>query len=470
MLRHKLILLIVAIYTVVITTVVLNRFWQYEAFYYDHGMMESTAYQVSRFQMPLHDREYGRVSIYVDHLYPSLQLFLAPFYWLWNSYETPLVVMCLTIGLSVLVAYDIGRKLIKSRLMVYALLVAYMLFIGMQNALIFMVHDITLEILFLMLLFWAVVNKKIKTYYLLLLINLGFKESVAVTTLAIGLFLLVFNRQWRKHGLVTIAISIVYGWLATKLIIPYFQYQAFGKWGTFRYTPQLTFNPIELVKRFIDMPQKRETIFVSLSTFGFLPLFSPTSWILVLQDFAQRFVLFDYDNTFRTGLTLHYNANLVVLLFFTSVLGVAGLQKFSWYRKVIAFHALGIIVLTLIYHRFTFHGPLGLFYNPEFYRITAKQGYMNDFVAKVPRVGKIMVQNNLAVRFTHENLYLLLGDEHIRQVDPDVIVLDFHPGQNISNFWPNSEEAMVKMSKQLLSDPRYLTYYQEDYRYIFVKK
>ncbi len=94
----------------------LNRFWQYEAFYYDHGMYESTAYQISHFTMPLHDRGSGKVPIYVDHLYPSMQLALAPFYWIWDSYETPIVVMAVYIGLSVLVGYEIGRKTIKNKI------------------------------------------------------------------------------------------------------------------------------------------------------------------------------------------------------------------------------------------------------------------------------------------------------------------------------------------------------------------
>ena len=110
--QRRLILLITFIYTAIVLLVLLHRFWQYEAFYYDHGMMEGTAYQVSQFKIPMHHREYGKVINYVDHLYPSLQLVLAPFYWIWNSYETPIIVMSLLIGSSVLIAYEIANKLI----------------------------------------------------------------------------------------------------------------------------------------------------------------------------------------------------------------------------------------------------------------------------------------------------------------------------------------------------------------------
>ncbi len=471
LLSRKLILLVTLIYTAIILTVLLNRFWQYEAFYYDHGMMEGTAYQVSQLQMPVHDRQYGRVSIYIDHLYPSLQLFLAPFYWLNSSYETPIVVMAVTIGLSVLVAYEIAKKYIKNHLMIYALLFAYMFYIGMQNALIFFIHDITVEIPFLMLLFWSITNSKIRLFYLLLIINLGFKESVSITTAAIGLFMFIAKPPWRKHAIVTILISTAYALLAAKVVIPFFYTQAFGVAGQFRYTPQLSANPLTMLSWFVDTAEKRETIVASLTSFGWLPIFFPPSLILIVQDLAQRFVLIDHASTLRQGLNLHYNANLAVILFYCSVLAVARLEKHKWYRKFgVLFHAILIVLVVGYFHRVAYRGPLGLVYNPEFYRITTNMKFMDDFVAKIPTTGKLMIQNNLAVRFTHNNLYLLLGMDHLRSVNPDVVAMDYRPGQNPNNYWPVSDADMASISAQLLADPRYRVIYADDYRYIFQKK
>ena len=95
--------------------------------------------------------------------------------------------------------------------------------------------------------------------------------------------------------------------------------------------------------------------------------------------------------------------------------------------------------------------------------------FMNDFVAKIPREGKLMIQNNLAVRFTHDDLYILSSEEYLDKVQPDVIALDFRPGQNINNYWPVTEEKMKNLSEKLLNDPLYKPLYKEDCRYIFVK-
>jgi len=469
--KRKLILLITFTYTAIVLLVLLHRFWQYEAFYYDHGMMEGTAWQVSRFKLPFHHREYGKVINYVDHLYPSLQLVLAPFYWLFPFYETPIIVMSLLIGLSVLAAWEIADHLIENKLMAYTLLFAYLGYIGLQNALIFLIHDITLQIPFLMLLFLSLIKDKKRWFYLLLFINLGFKESVAISTLTLGISLLFFyKKKWRRDALAIILISIAYGWLAAKIIVPYCRQISFHKPEKFAYSPELPTNPLNYLTYFLDTPQKRETIFVSLATFGFLPLFSVFSLPLILQDFAQRFVLLAPHSPLRQGLNLHYNANLAVLLFIGSVWAVSWLEKKKIYRKLINLHALLIIAMTVFFHQFVYHGPLGLIYNPDFFKITRQMKFMDEFVAKIPQQGKIMTQNNLAVRFTHQDLYLLLSEKILRRVQPDVIAFDFRPGQNINNFWPMTEKELQDLAETLLKDKQYTPIYKEDCRYIFVKK
>lgn len=469
--ERKLILAIVILYTIIITLVCLHRFWQYEALYYDHGMMEETAWNLSQFKPPLHHREYGKVIYYVDHFLPSMQLVLAPFYWLWPAYETPIIVMCFYIGLSVLFAYEIACAVIKNKMMIYALLFAYMFYIGMQNAIIFLVHDITAQILFLMLLFFSIFKEKKKLFLPLLILNLGFKESVAITTLTLGIALFLFyKKEWRQYALATIIISASYGFLLLKIIFPYFNYLAFGKSLPCIYSPDLKRPLISFLVNFIDLPEKRETIFVSLASFGFLPLFSPFSFIMLLQDWLQRFVLIHPHISYRHGLNLHYNANLAVLLFCGSLLTLKWLQNKKWYKKIINFHALIIFFLIAFYHRFIFHGPLGLIYNKDFFKITKNMKFMDDFVAKIPKKGKIMVQNNLACRFTHNDLYILLSEEVFENVNPDVIALDFRPGQNPANFWPMHENDMKQLAEKLLQNPNYQTIFKESHRYIFVKK
>ncbi len=460
------IILITIAYTAVLLVLLLNRFWQYEAFYYDHGMMEGSAYQVSQFKLPLIDRE-GKGPVYVDHFSPSMHLILAPFYWVSPSFETPLLIMALLVGISPLIAYEIGIALKISKIMVYTLVIAFILYIGTQNAILFLIHDVTLQIPFFLLLLLALVRKKFIPYYILLFINLGFKESFSITGITLGLGMIFLKRDYRKHAVATLIISLFYGLIVAYIIIPFFKFITFGKWASYGYEPHLA-NPIQMVSLFFNMPSKIETMIISIASFGFLPIMSPISVIPILQDFAQRFVL-QGNTPLRTGLNLYYNANLAVILLFGSYLGLRVLEKRELYRKILILHASAIIVTVLIFHRFVYHGPYGLLYNRDFFKITRNLKFIDDFVNKIPRSGKIMTQNNLAVRFTHNDLYILSSKEYFQKIRPDTIAMDFRPGQNINNFWPMTEEKMKNLYDILLNDPDYNVLYKDDYRGIFVK-
>ena len=94
---------------------------------------------------------------------------------------------------------------------------------------------------------------------------------------------------------------------------------------------------------------------------------------------------------------------------------------------------------------------------------------MRDFVDRIPREGKIMTQNNLAVFLTHNDLYLLSNCARINDISPDVIAFDFRPGQSPNNMWPMDEQSLKELSLILKNSNSFETYYSEEHRYIFTK-
>ena len=94
---------------------------------------------------------------------------------------------------------------------------------------------------------------------------------------------------------------------------------------------------------------------------------------------------------------------------------------------------------------------------------------MRDFVDRIPREGKIMVQNNFAVFFTHDDLYLLGNCKVIKKVQPDVIAFDIRPGQSPNNLWPSNEEEMWQNAELLKGSRQYKILYEDERRFIFVK-
>lgn len=461
---RKFILTYAFFYTIIVLLVLLNRFWQFEAFYYDQGLFEKAIYQVSRFQAPIIEHQtLGTVHQFADHFIPSVYLFFSPWYWFSTRYDLTLIALSLYTGLSVLVAYEVALLKIKNRFVIYALIFAYTWYVGLQNALIFFIHDITAMLLPLMLLFYFLFKEKWRWFFLLLFINLGFKETIAIVCASIGVFMWLYNKNWRKWAIVVITISLAYGFVVTKMVIPYFSD------GRFLYNPMWPASYSDYIIRFIDRPSKIQVILYTLATFGFLPLFAPAALLMLIQDLLLRFVLSEAVSQ-RLDLGLHYNANLAVLTYISAVVGASFLESKRWLIGRLQYiHALFIIATVIILHRFILRGPFGLAYNLDFYRHTARQGFMHDFINKIPKEGKIMTQNNIAVFFAHEDLYILDGYDYFKKISPDVVAIDLRPGQNTNNFWPMGENSLQELVVTIKQEKVYKALVDDGQRFIFVK-
>lgn len=464
---RKYILALSLAYLIVVLSVVLQRFWQFEVFYFDQGLFEVAIWKIAHFQMPIIDHHsMGFIPQFGDHFVPSVYIMFSPWYWFTTKYDITLIVMSIYTSLSVLVAYEIGIMKVKNRLAVYALLIAYMGYIGTQNALISYIHDLTVMMLPLMLLFLCLFKQKWKLFYVLLILCLGFKESVGVLGMALGLFMWLSNRNWRKHAVVVALVSFSYSFVVIRFVIPHFA------GGVYMYSPIWPTSLKEVMDLMFGMKSKQEVIFYSLATYGFLPLLSPFSWPLLLQDIILRFV-FGKGTAQRWDLGLYYNANLTVLLYVSAILGVANLERLAKRFKksfFISILALLIVLGVLFLHQRVLRGPFGLFYNPEFYRHTFRQQFMVDFLAKIPRQGRIMTQNNLAVFFTHDDLYVLRNYKYILKVKPDVIAIDLRPGQNANNFYPLTEGQARDVVSKLLKNPLYKVTFNDGNRFVFSLK
>ncbi len=189
---------LIGFYTIIAITVSLHRFWQYDAFHYDLGIYDAAIWKVSRFKPPIIDHlVLGGKWNFADHFTPSIFLF-SPFYWLTDKTEMLMVMQSLCVGVGLVFAYLIAKKLIKSKIMILALLLAFMTYIGLQNAIISNFHPIVAAILPLMICCWAMVNKKWKLWWLALIILLGFKEDMAVVTASLGIYLFFKDKKQER--------------------------------------------------------------------------------------------------------------------------------------------------------------------------------------------------------------------------------------------------------------------------------
>lgn len=427
------------VYFVAINLVVLNRFWQYEALYFDHGIYDSSLWQAAHFQKPIIDHlEDGFISQIGDHFAPTLYL-LTPVYWFTKSYEPILVIGNLLVAGSAYVLYLIARKKIKNSLVVFAIILAYTLFIGLQNTVIANLHTELPALLTLALTLWAIESRRFRLYWLFLLLTLGSKQNFAAIGVGLGIYL--FFLKEKKTGLATIFFSILYYLAATKIFIPFLGGRPYGY--------EVAFNPSW-------EPIKTETLLFSFATFGFLPLGALAFLPTILQDFFTRFF---FTSPARWDLGLHYNATLSVLLAYGAILKAAKLRKFAVPAAIF------IILMVLYFHRFKFHGALGLAYNPAFYRHTSEMNFVTDFLKQIPPNKSVMTNNNLATYLTHTNRVMLMSANR----DPEIIALDIRNGQNPVNFWPSTFAAAIDLKNKLATNSGYIMKKISDSQFVFEK-
>lgn len=445
----------VGIYTLAAALVSLHRFWQYEVFYYDFGIYDQAIWNVAHFRPPIIDHFVipGKI-IFADHFNPSIFL-LSPVYWFTSRPEALIIVQALAVGASALVLYALGRRLLKHDLASAAIVISYLLFVGIQNALIADIHEVTYMVLPLSLTLYGILTQNKKLFWISFFITLGYKESTALLGIAMAMLIYWKNPSWKKTAIVVGSISLLWGIATTQYFIPYF----YGR--KYFYTPSIDPNPFAIIGSFFNAPEKIRTLTITFGSFGFLPLLTPVMWPLIIQDLATRFMQHEFP--LRWTLGLHYSTQMAVICAVSSMLSFSAVMRRIPDKRTITGISIMLIALSIFLHRFVTRAPLGLAYNPAFYQNTKNFTFLDDLLSRVPKGASVMTQNNLAPHLIHTNqVYLLRAvyDDFM----PDYFVLDLREGQNFNDFFGADIEAL-KLT--LPKDTRYEIYYQNGDQIIY---
>lgn len=450
----------IILYVMAAASVSLNRYWQFDAFWYELGLYDTAIWKVSQFKAPIIEQFNPPRGnwIFADHFVPSLFL-LSPVYWFTQKTEAILVLQAVFVGAGAWVALIICKHFKIGKLASVALLTSYLGYVGMQNALYTDFHDTTIASFFIMLAFWAALKNRKILYFLFLIICLGFKENIAGFGVGMGFYLLLSKPRKTELALVTIAISILWFIVVTKAVIPYFS------GGYFAYKPEIPQSaPEALYNFFVPIGLKTRTIFLSLITFGFAPVFSLAAIPMIIEHFAERFVLSSAAT--RWDLGFHYNALLSPILFMSSIPFVLFLK-----RKSLLFlnvYAVLIIFTVLFLHRFYLHGPLLLAHHPVFYDQTKRAEFMRSYLNKAPKDGLIMTQNNIAAHLSKYKT-VLLNVKVFEMISPQIVLLDLREGQNANNFFPLTFDDAKELAERLNLNPNYKDLTVESQQKIYVR-
>lgn len=434
----------------------LNRYWQFESGYYDFGIFDTAIWKVAHFSPPIIDHFIvpGKV-IFADHFSPTIFL-LSPLYWLTDKTEVIFIAQDIIVALSGYVLFLIAKKLTKSNLISISTLLTYFFFTGLQNATFFDFHELTIMTLFLMLAFWAIFNRKVKLFFLFLILTLGCKESLFLLGIGLSFFIFVTIKEWRKVAIASLFISVLWGITAIYVIIPYFS------GSSYYYAPLIAPTIFDIAKNLVSPIIKVKTVWWTYVSFSLLPLLTPSLLPITVLNFVSRFLS---PGSTRWDLGLHYSAEIAPTLAIGALLSLRMIKERVSHNlaKIVA---VIMLIVSIVLFRLVFHGPIGLAFNRAFYTHTNNFGFLRELIQAVPPKGTVMAQNNLAANFTHRQVWIL-RNEYL-QHKPDYIVMDLREGQNPNNFL--GVRDLSSLFTALSQDQDYIVFYHHGDQYIFQNK
>lgn len=321
-----------------IYTILLQEVFYTQAF--DSGIDGQGIWLLSRFLNPF--VTVRGMNLFADSV-TLYHLFIAPFYWLWNSINVLYFVQAVFIALGAVPLFLLAKDRLKSPFLAAALAFSYLLYPALQNLNLDQYHSEAITVFFLLTAFYFLHKEKYPWYYLFLILTLFGKDEVAATGLFIGLYLLLFKRQ-RGPGWTTIGLSLGWYFLCSRFFSPLLngigvlaaQPITYSHW--FQGLMQNVFNPAFYLAN-IFHPESLLYYLGLLAPVGFIPVLSWPALFMLVPSVAVNVLS---GTGYLRSIYYHYNYVQTAVIFWGLIEGLKLLnEKSVWLRPLI----LGAVVM-----------------------------------------------------------------------------------------------------------------------------
>jgi uncharacterized membrane protein len=427
---------ICAIFFIAYATLSIIKHNHYQSYGFDLGITDQIVWEYSKFEAPITTvHYYPYTSILTDHvefIYAPLSLF----YWIWDDPRMLLLLQAAAICFAGIPLYLLALNKKIKPLVGYTLLLSYLTFYGLQNAIWYDVHS---EVFGASFLAWFIYFLDKKNNYLSLiffLLTILSKENMPLLTLLVsGVY---FLKRRSKQDLLYILFSVLYLFIIFGIYFPHFT-----KLGYEYASTNGLLGNIDL-RDFFNTTSKQEVFLVSLGWFGFLPMLSPLSLIPFIGDLFSYFVI---GNNIKEadGLFMHYRVTLGALMEWSTILTIAKLKFFNkWYTSLYLF------ILILVF-QLTLHLPLSYLTKHWFWHEQSAVVNINKLITYLPPNASVVSQNNITPHLTHRNNIFTLWPD-IRRFKEDSPC-----GEKICNWlsWRGGKPAYIIVDTSNMWDIRH---------------
>jgi len=273
------------------TAISLYRYAHFGANGFDLGIQDQTVWGYSRLEM-IRNTVLGVPNLLGDHFNPILMV-LAPLYWLWPSAGTLLVAQAVLLALAGIPIYLWGSQRLGPAAGL-AFQASYFLFWGVLAGVVFDFHHVVFAVPAISTALYAMLNKHNRLLWASVAVAMLTREDVALTAIAIGLFIAVFQRRWLLGSALAISNA---AWFVALLDVvmpavggaPYqhWTYQTLGT-GPISASLFVAEHPWQSLQMLFSPAEKVRVLAGSFASWLFLPLLSPIV-LIAAPSFIERF-------------------------------------------------------------------------------------------------------------------------------------------------------------------------------------
>jgi len=439
-----------------------------------HDSFHTRALDLAKFDQAIWNTLRGRFlfttlqnyTILGNHFSPLLAL-LSPLYLLWADVRMLFLVQIIGLACAGLFLFKIVQS--KHPALAPWFLLAFYLNPALHEVALVEFRRVTLAVPFLALALYALYTRKRALMAIGLACALLCKESIALIVLMVGLYLIVFERDWR-WGLSLAIAGIAWGVVVTLWVIP-----SFGPPGESFIYPQLNYfglegssyqeiwaqvmsDPGRMVRSMFGSAFDRKGLLALWRVFlplGFVLPFLAADWMLIAVP-SLAVMLLSVSPKMH-ALEGWYMASVLPGLFAAVAVGLTR-RSARWAGRLTA----TLLAATVVGYLLFSHAPLGGKYEPELYRVTEHHRLASQAVNVIPGDAKVAAQDPYVPHLSHrEHIYLYpwisIGLDNL-----DYILLDrnAHP-------YPLQPHQMDDQIDNLLADVSYSIELEADGIYLF---
>jgi len=488
----------------------------------DLGTYTQILYNIDNGKIPPFNTLKNQVA-WGDHAH-FIMLPLAPIFAIWQDPRILIIIQVLFVTSAGWALYKIAQDKLKNYFFSFSLLISYLLFFGIQYALDFDFHANVLTSAILAWSFFAFHFRKYPLFWFTVMMGLITREDAALFYVMFGIYIILFKsglvkkflvfaysysksrvfaseakqspiisnpqkiRRLRNlfspisiQAIILVIISLIYFFIVTYILMPkwtpgggaltYFDAAGSQK-GLLSLVIWFISHPIGLIKEIFATDVNRNTIRQLFQSFGFAPLFSPISYLLLAPNFVARFLSEEYQ---RHLMSFHYNASLASILAYSAILGTSNIKRF--FVRILPKRGVGTIVISLIAIALligTYFSswkdrdlPLHKLEQPEFteakYQPVLSAGALTIVKQMIPKNKSVSAASGLVPQLSVRQYIYNFPDPLPKQTQWVILSAEF-------NTWPLHKGEMLEYIEKYKEDPAYETVWQDYGIFAFKKK